>query len=271
MNGLGNDFVIIDNRYDTVDLSPEQISIIAHRHKGVGFDQLVVVSLPKESEADVYMSIYNADGSIAGACGNATRCVARLVMDEMDSNTASIETLGGILYAEKDQINDHCYIVNMGKPRINWQDIPLASEQDTLHVHMELLPFKDPVAVNMGNPHIVFFVDDVDNIDISRYGPTLEHHDLLPERANIGFAQIIDDQRIKLRVWERGVGETLACGSGACAAVVAACRRGLVCQNVQVQLPGGTLFITWNNNEHVMMSGTADTNFIGILDSDLFR
>lgn len=271
MNGLGNDFVIIDSRYEKCDLSAEQISKISDRHRGVGCDQLIIVMLSSSKEADIRMKIFNSDGSISGACGNATRCVARLFLEEMECDSVVIETAGGVLSAMRDQLRDDCYIVNMGRPKVEWQQIPLANEQDTLHVDMELSLLKDPVAVNMGNPHIVFFVKDVDIVELNELGPQLEHHDLLPEKANIGIAQVVDKKNIKLRVWERGVGETYACGSGACAAVVAAVRRGLVNEEVSVSLPGGVLYITWRDQEDVFMSGTADTNFIGVLDSGLLN
>jgi diaminopimelate epimerase len=271
MHGLGNDFVIIDERHSPMQLvSAEQredvVRALANRTTGVGCDQLIV--LRASGRADAYMQIYNADGSEVAACGNATRCVAWLLMREKRADAALIDTEAGLL--EAHLAGKGLVRVNMGLPRLEWDEIPLAEEEDTLHVRLEAGMLSDPVAVSMGNPHAVFFVDDVGAVPLKKLGPELEHHALFPERANIGVAHIDSDNHITLRVWERGAGETQACGTGACAAVVAARRRGLVDSKVTVQLLGGELHIQWDGNEDdtahpVWMTGTVAHSFSGVL------
>ena len=272
MHGLGNDFVIIDERRMPMQIiEPEQraeiVRALADRRTGIGCDQLIVMRPTKR--ADVYMQIYNADGSEVGACGNATRCVAWLMMREGHKDAALVETETGLL---------ECYLagkglvrVNMGIPRLNWHDMPLSREADTLHLPLEKDMLKDGVAVNMGNPHAVYFVNDVWGVPLKNLGPELEHHGLFPERANINIARIDDPENITLRTWERGAGETLACGTGACATVVAARRRDLSAPRVTVQLPGGALLIEWEGSEAdpmhpVWMTGPAAESFRGELD-----
>ncbi|MBL4666639.1 MAG: diaminopimelate epimerase, partial [Sneathiella sp.] len=237
MHGLGNDFVIIDGRVTNPNLKPAALRAIGDRHRGVGYDQLIV--LEPTSRADVFMRIHNSDGSEAEACGNATRCVAHLMMEELDKDTIIIETVAGLLKGSATANGN--VVIDMGKPKINWQDIPLSQAEDTLHVTMSAGPLKDPVAVNMGNPHVVFFVDDADAIDLEKWGPVLEHDPLLPEKANISVASSMDGGNFRLRVWERGVGITLACGSAACATIVAATMRGLSNGEAQLFLNGGPL------------------------------
>lgn len=264
MNGAGNDFVVFDGRRHAVRLSPAHLLDIADRKNALtkGCDQIIVMQ--PSQKADVFMRIYNADGSEVGSCGNASRCIGWLVHTELKKNPVTIETADGIITAHvKSQ--DHITI-DMGEPRLEWQDIPLAGARDTLHVGIESGPLNDPVAVSMGNPHIIFFVQDADSIDLSLLGPALEHDKLFPKRVNISVAQVITPQRIALRVWERGAGLTLACGTAACATLVAAHRRGLSGKKADIVLPGGTLSIEWHDDNHVFMTGPAATDFIGELD-----
>lgn len=270
MHGLGNDFVVIDARYHPVTLSPAAVRVIAARRTGVGCDQLIVME-PEENgtNADVFMRIHNADGGEVDACGNATRCVAALLMKEGAGDGVRIRTGAGILVAAAAESGS--VTVDMGRPGLAWQDIPLAHASDTLHLDLAAGPLADPAAVSMGNPHCVFFVDDADSIPMEKLGPQLEHHGLFPERANIGVAQVIDETTIRLRVWERGAGLTLACGTGACAAVVSAHRRGLTARRVETRLDGGALVIEWRDDDHVAMTGPAAISFTGTLPAELLN
>jgi diaminopimelate epimerase len=264
MHGLGNDFVVIDARAGDLKLSPAEAKAIADRHSGIGCDQLLILEKPaKPNLADVFMRILNSDGSESGACGNGTRCVADLLMRETGRDKLVIETSAGLLDAER--ASGGRVSVDMGPARLDWRDIPLKEACDTAHVPLSLGPLKDPVAVNMGNPHAVFFVDDVDKIDLAALGPVLERHAIFPERANIEVAQLIGPDRIKLRVWERGAGITLACGSGACATAVAAARRGLTGRKVAIVLERGELEIEWLKDGHVLMTGPVAVSFTGVL------
>lgn len=264
MHGLGNDFVIVDQRSGKLSLSPEQIRQIADRRRGVGFDQLLL--LEPSRQADVFMRVYNPDGSEAGACGNGTRCVARLMMEEAGRNHVAIETRAGVLEASPGLRG---YTVKMGRPGLGWDEIPLAKPMDTLHLDIGAGPLSWPTAVSMGNPHAVFFVDDAEAIDLETLGPELEHHPIFPDRANIGIAQVEDRQTIRLRVFERGAGITSACGSGACAAVVAAIRRDLVEGGATVRLDGGRLQITWGEDGQVAMTGPATHSFKGRFEPEM--
>jgi len=264
MHGLGNDFVVIDARDRPLALSNAEAQAIADRHSGVGCDQLLILEKPaKPNLADVFMRILNADGSEAGACGNGTRCVADLLMRESGRDKLVIETSAGLLDAERAAGGR--VSVDMGPALLDWREIPLREACDTNHVPLALGPLKDPAAVNMGNPHAVFFVDDAAKIDLAALGPVLEHHAMFPERANIGIAQLIGPDRLKLRVWERGVGITLACGSGACAATVAAARRGLTGRKVAIVLERGELELEWLKDGHVLMTGPVAVSFTGVL------
>lgn len=264
MHGLGNDFVVIDAREHAIRLSAAEATAIADRHSGVGCDQLLILEKPvKPNLADVFMRILNADGSEAGACGNGTRCVADLLMRESGRDKLVIETSAGLLDAER--ASGGRVSVDMGPANLDWRDIPLKEACDTAHVPLTLGPLKDPVAVNMGNPHAVFFVDDAAKIDLEALGPVLERHAMFPERANIGVAQLIGPDRLKLRVWERGVGITLACGSGACAAAVAAARRGLTGRKATIVIERGELEIEWLKDGHVLMTGPVAVSFTGVL------
>jgi diaminopimelate epimerase len=264
MQGLGNDFVILDRRSGKLSLSPAQIRRIADRRHGVGCDQLLC--LEPSTRADVFMRVYNADGSEVGACGNGTRAVARLVMEERGGNRAAVETSAGVLGVTA---GIQGYSVDMGRPRFGWDEIPLARPMDTLALDLASGPLSQPVALNLGNPHAVFFVDDADAVPLAELGPPLETDPLFPERTNIGVAEVRDRRTIRLRVWERGVGLTLACGSGACAALVAAVRRDLTERAAEVVLDGGPLRIAWNDAERVLMTGPASHSFKGRLDPEL--
>ena len=272
MHGLGNDFVVLDARAADLELTPERRRTIADRRLGVGCDQLIVLERPTDREADVFMRIYNPDGGEAGACGNATRCVASVVMDERNSDHVTVQTIAGLLESQKTGLASNglpVISVDMGPARLDWREIPVSQACDTNHLPLGLGPLQDPVGTNMGNPHATFFVDDADAIPLAELGPKLEHARLFPERANIGVAQLVGEDRLRLRVWERGAGITLACGSGACAAVVAASRRGLVQRKADVVLEGGTLTIEWLRDDHVLMTGGIALAFKGELDRSL--
>ncbi len=266
MHGLGNDFVVIDARQQPLALDDARARAIADRHTGVGCDQLIVIEKPRDKGADAVMRIHNADGGEVLACGNASRCVADLLMKETGRDHVVLETGAGLLDAER--ASQGRVAVDMGPARLDWREIPLAKAQDTGKLDLALGPLKDPVAVSMGNPHAVFFVDDVDKVDIASLGPVLERHCLFPERANIGVAQILSPERIRLRVWERGAGLTKACGTGACAALVAAARRGLTGRRAVVVVDGGELEIEWQNDGHVIMTGPVATSFTGELPAE---
>lgn len=262
MHGLGNDFVIIDCRAAPVQLTSETVRLISDRNTGVGCDQLILIE--SSATSDVFMRIHNANGGEVEACGNATRCVAKLLFSEAEKDSVIIETLGGRLRAtanENGQIT-----VDMGHPKFYWQDIPLSEKHDTLHLPIAVEGFEKPTAVNMGNPHCVFFVTNTEAIDLPALGPLLEKHPLFPAHANIGFAEQLDDNKIRLRVWERGAGITKACGTGACAAAVAGARLGLTERSASVKLDGGTLQIDWLQDDHVWMTGPAQISFHGKLD-----
>lgn len=267
MHGLGNDFVILDARAQALDLTPERARAVADRHTGVGCDQLIVIEPARNSVSDAWMTIYNPDGSQSGACGNATRCVAWLLMREKGTDKVVIETKAGLLDAEAR--GDLKVAVDMGPARLDWREIPLAEAVDTLHMGIRVGSLSDPVGVSMGNPHAVFFVDDAQAVDLAALGPVLENHALFPERANIEVAQVLGEGRIRMRVWERGAGITQACGTGACATLVAAARRGLTGRRAEVVLDGGTLEIEWLKDDHVLMTGPVALAFSGRLDVSL--
>ena len=267
MHGLGNDFVVLDQRHDPVRIDAAAARALADRHTGIGCDQLLLLEPPRNPGAQVFMRILNPDGSEAEACGNGTRCVASLVADESGRRAVAIETAAGLLPVSIDAAG--IATVAMGGPRFGWRDIPLSREMDTLHVDLRRGPLADAVCTNMGNPHATFFVDDAEAIDLATLGPELEHHTLFPVRANIGIAQVRDRQTIRFRVWERGAGITRACGSGACAAMVAAHRRDLVGERVSVMLDGGNLDIAWPGNGSVLMSGRVALSFEGTFDAAL--
>ncbi len=264
MHGLGNDFVVIDARERPLKLSETQARLIADRRLGVGCDQLLILEKPKNPKlADVFMRILNPDASEAGACGNGTRCVADLLMREGGRDHLVIETIAGLLDAERASGNR--VTVDMGPAKLDWREVPLKDACDTLHIPLTLGPLSDPVGTNMGNPHATFFVADAEKIDLASLGPVLERHAMFPERANIGIVQVISPEKLRFRVWERGAGITMACGSGACAALVAASRRGLTGRKANVVLDGGELEIEWARDGHVMMTGPVAISFTGTL------
>ena len=267
MHGLGNDFVVLDARMHPIAIDDERARAIADRHTGVGCDQLLVMEQPKNAAADVFMRIRNADGDEVEACGNGTRCVAAALMRETGKRQVVIETVAGLLAA--NDAGSALVSVDMGIARLAWREIPLARECDTLHVPLTVGPLADPVATNMGNPHATFFVPDAEAIDVGTLGPILERHAMFPERANIGIASLAGKDRLRFRVWERGTGITVACGTGACAAAVAAARRGLTGRRVMVVADGGTLEIEWRADGHVLMTGPAAVSFTGTLDPSL--
>ena len=272
MHGLGNDFVVLDARGHALDLTPPRRRAIADRRLGVGCDQLIVLEPPTEPDADVFMRIYNPDGSEAQACGNATRCVASMVMDECKSDDVTIQTVAGLLESQKVGRGANglpVISVDMGLVRMDWREIPVAKACDTRHMPVGIGPLQDPVGTNVGNPHATFFVDDLAAIPITELGPKLEHDPFFPERVNVGVAQIIGENKLKLSVWERGAGLTLACGSGACAAGVAAARRGLTGCKVDVVVEHGTLTIEWLRDDHVSMTGGIALAYKGELDRSL--
>jgi len=267
MHGLGNDFVVVDGRREPLEIGPAGARRLADRRIGIGCDQLILLEPARHPAAQVFMRILNADGGEAEACGNATRCIATLIAAETGDLRVRIETVAGLL--EADARADGRISVDMGVPRTGWRDIPLAREMDTLHGDLTLGPLADPVCTNIGNPHATFFVPDAEAIDLAALGPRLERDPLFPERANIGVAQVIGGETLRLRVWERGAGVTPACGSGACAALVAAARRGLTGRSAAVLVDGGRLDIEWRDDSHVVMTGPAALAFEGHFDAAL--
>jgi diaminopimelate epimerase len=264
MHGLGNDFVLLDLRDGAAAPDVAAAQAIADRRRGVGCDQLILIEPAAMTGADVKLRFLNADGSEAGACGNGTRCAASIVMRESGVEQLAIETAAGRLEATSQRGGE--LTVDMGPARFEWRDIPLAEEVDTLHLPIELGPLTDPAAVNVGNPHCIFFVDDAEDIELAMLGPQIEHHPLFPERTNVEAATVIDRGRIRLRVWERGAGITLACGSGACATAVAAVRRGLSDRTVELIVDGGSLAAEWREDGHVLLTGPVATSFTGMLE-----
>jgi len=263
MNGLGNDFVIVPVQGEPFAPSAELARSIADRATGVGCDQLIAIG--RSDRADASMRIWNADGGEVAACGNATRCVGWLMMQATGADSASIETSAGVLHAHR--AGEGQVTIDMGEPGLDWRDIPLALEMDTAQIHLQIDPqLPGPGCVSMGNPHVVFFVPDAETAPVDEAGPRIEHHWLFPERANVGFAQILAPGRIRLKVWERGVGQTQACGTGACAALVAAHRRGLCERSATLVMNGGELAIEWRERDgHVLMTGPVTMEFTGHL------
>ncbi len=261
MNGCGNRFAIFDGRFGKPFRPDEdELRRIASPNGKQIFDQ--IIGIEESMRADVFMRIWNADGTEVKACGNATRCVGHLAMEETDKASVSIETEAGILLAKR--ADGELVTVDMGSPLLTWEHIPLAEKMDTRGVDVKVGPIDDPVlsrpaCVNMGNPHAVFFVNDIDAIDIPTVGPLVEWHPMFPEGVNVGFAQIIDKQTIRLRVWERGAGLTKACGTGACAALVCAARLNKTGRKAKMILDGGELIIEWREtDDRVLMTGPVE-------------
>ena len=262
MHGLGNDFVIIDARETESPITSQVAKAIGERHFGVGYDQLVVMT--NSQKADVELIFWNSDGSLSDACGNASRCVARLIMDENNSEEITLKTGSGVLLARKG--SNGFISVNMGHPQLDWDLIPLKEKVDLLELPIE----GRPAAVGMGNPHCVFVVDDVNLVDLVSWGSKIEAHELFPKKTNVEFIQIIDRKNIRQRTFERGAGETLACGSGACAVTVAGHLKGLTERNVNIYLDGGQLSIDWLE-DGIWMTGPTSFVFKGILSSEFLE
>jgi len=261
MHGLGNDFVMLDGREDALPAITRQLAAaLADRRTGIGCDQLIL--LETSTIADLRMRIFNADGGEVEACGNATRAVGVLL-----GKAARIETLGGLLSVS---LAGAAVAVDMGEPRFEWDEIPLAYAMDTHTMPVAWDTLDAPTAVNVGNPHVIFFVDDCDAIELDRLGPEIEHDPLFPARINVNVATVVSRAHIRLRVWERGVGETRACGTGACATAIGAMRRGLVDRTVTVSLPGGDLTIGWGEDNRITMTGPAVESFRGSFESEHF-
>jgi diaminopimelate epimerase len=273
MQGLGNDFVVFDAREQPVELEPVEIVAIADRRIGVGCDQVLVVR--NSERADAYMQIFNADGSEVGACGNGARCVGREIMREKGEGRATLETKSGLLGVFDG--GDGMITVDMGPVRTDWKEIPLSEERDTLHLDFEIANDQDPdadpllwdpAAVNVGNPHVVFLVKDPWAVDLARIGPLVADAALFPEGANVGLAKVTGEDTIQLRVWERGAGETAACGTAACAALITASRSGAMGKSAVVELPGGPVGVVWRDDNHVLLTGPAQTAYNGTVDMD---
>jgi len=260
MNGLGNDFVVLDGRRHGLALTRDQVVWIADREQGAGCDQLIIIEPARNQKADIFMRIYNQDGGEVEACGNATRCVAALLAQETGQSRVVVETCAGLLVCD---VAGERVSVDMGKPKFDWQSIPLAEEfKDTRTIELQIGPIDAPLlhtpsVVNVGNPHAIFWVkNDPDDHDLEKFGPLLENHPIFPERANISLAQVLSANEIKVRTWERGVGLTRACGTAACAVAVAGARKGVSERQVKIHLPGGTLDLEWRaKDDHIVMSG----------------
>jgi diaminopimelate epimerase len=267
MNGLGNDFVVVEAAHAAFDPSADQIRAWADRTGGVGFDQLIAIS--KDGPGDPLVRFWNADGEEVGACGNGSRCVGWLLMKASGLETAKFRTAERALSATS--AGENLISVDMGEPRLRWDEIPLSEEMDTRGVELQVGPIDNPRlhtpgCVSMGNPHVVFFVQNIDDVDVERDGSLIEHHPLFPEAVNVGFAQVKARDRIRLRVWERGAGLTLACGTGACAALVACARRGLTDRKATLELDGGELTVEWRESDNrVIMTGPVALEFSGTL------
>ena len=275
MNGIGNEIVVVDLRDSGNGVSAAEARAVA-APRGVPYDQLMVLQPPRLPGTDAFIRIYNNDGSEAAACGNGMRCVARRWFEATGKAAATFETKAGLLNCWRGP-SEESYTVDMGAPKFGWQDIPLAEEfRDTRRIELQIGPIDAPVlhtpsVVSMGNPHAIFWVDDVTAHDLGRFGPLLENHPIFPERANITLAQVVDREHITMRTWERGAGLTRACGSSACATAVAAVRLRRAARQVTMSLPGGELRIEWRErDDHVLMTGTASFEFEGRFDPALF-
>ena len=275
MNGLGNEIVVVDMRVQPAVISPSEAQAVG-QPRGVPYDQMMVIEQPRLAGTDAYVRIYNNDGSEAGACGNGVRCVAELLFNETGRSALTFETSSGVLACWKGE-GPLTSTVDMGVPRFAWNEIPLAEKfEDTRAIELQIGPIDVPIlhspsALSMGNPHAVFWVDDVNGYDLGKVGPLLEHHPMFPERANISLAQVRSPEHIMVRTWERGAGLTKACGSAACAAAVAAARLRRTGRKVTATLPGGDLFIEWRERDgHVLMTGPVEYEYQGRFDPALF-
>jgi diaminopimelate epimerase len=275
MNGIGNEIVVVDMRDTPATVTAAEARAVASPG-GVAYDQLMVLQPPRLQGTEAFIRIFNKDGSEAAACGNGMRCVVRRLFEKTGQSAATFETQAGLLNCWQGPSVD-LYTVDMGLPKFGWRDIPLAEEfRDTRYIELQVGPIDAPIlhspsAVSMGNPHAIFWVDDVDAYDLARFGPLLENHPIFPERANITLAHIVDRDHIAIRTWERGAGLTRACGSAACATAVAAARLKRANRRVQMALPGGPLAIEWRErDDHVLMTGTATFEYEGRFDPALF-
>ena len=275
MNGLGNEIVVLDLRHKGISVSAREARAIG-RGEGLRFDQLMVMQDPRRAETDAFVDIYNIDGTQAGACGNGTRCVAWALMRDTDRKRLTVETVAGLL--ECRRTGEWSFSVDMGMPRLKWNEIPLRDPvSDTRAIELQIGPVGVPIlhspsVVSMGNPHAIFWVEDVETYDLSKIGPLLEVDPIFPEKANISLANVVARDHIVLKVWERGVGLTRACGSAACAAVVAAARKNLTDRKARVTLPGGDLLIDWREtDDHVIMTGPVELEFEGEFAPELFE
>jgi diaminopimelate epimerase len=272
MNGLGNDFVVFDARSAPVAMTEARARAIADRRSGIGCDQLIVMEPSKR--ADVTMRIWNNEGAEVESCGNASRCIADLIFKEKKTTRATIDTKGGFLVAEK--AGDALVTIDNGAPRFDWKDIPLSEKfHDTRHIELQVGPVEAPLihspsVVNVGNPHCIFWVKDLDVVDLSKVGPMLEHHPLFPERANITLARVDAKDHVTIRVWERGAGLTRACGTAACAVMAAGARIRIIGRKATVSLPGGDLFMECRESDgHILMTGPVSYDFEGDLPAHL--
>ncbi|MDY6924641.1 MAG: diaminopimelate epimerase [Pseudomonadota bacterium] len=267
MNGAGNDFVVVNALETPFAPTPDQARAIADRATGQGCDQLIAIE--PSATADAFMRVWNADGGLVETCGNALRCVGWLLMESTGKDAVVIDTLGGPTTATR--AGDHRVKVDMGEPRLDWTEVPLAEDMDTRGIELQIGPIDAPIlhtpgAVSMGNPHVVFFTDRQDDAFVRGSGSLIEHHPLFPEGVNVGFAHVLAPDRIRLRVWERGAGLTRACGTGACAALVAAARRGLTGRQAVIEADGGELVIDWDGTSgHVFMTGPVEIEGTGVL------
>ena len=263
MHGLGNDFVVVDARAQTFEIDARLVRAVGDRRRGIGFDQFARMD-PGENGADVHLTFWNPDGSESAACGNATRCIARALMEETGRNAITLTTARGDLYAE--DAGDGLTSVNMGAPQLEWHEIPLAEAMDTLELP---IPGK-PTATGMGNPHCTFFVDDVDALALEEFGARYEHHPLFPERTNVQIVHKVGPDHLRMRVWERGTGVTLASGSSSCAVAVAAARRGLTGRAVEIDLDGGRIHVAWRE-DGVWMTGPTAHVCDGVITPDFLE
>ena len=263
MHGLGNDFVIVDQRINTLPVSSKLIQYLSHRHLGIGCDQFITLDNDRtqDDRADIYMRIFNADGTEVSACGNATRCIGAYLQRQTGKSLHKVRTTADILITTV--IDKNTVSVNMGQPSLRWQDIPLSKDVDTLFLPIDIPGMSVPAAVSMGNPHLIFFVSSVNGFELERFGRELSCHPLFPEQTNVEIVQVLSRQELRMRVWERGTGITMSCATGACASVVASIKRGLVDNTVTVKLDGGDLEINYNHDT-VTMCGAISFSFEGI-------
>ena len=263
MHGLGNDFVIIDNRLNNIEISKNIISKLSDRKSGAGCDQVIIINDSGKADIQAKIEIFNPSGDRAEACGNGTRCVAKLLFNEFHKNEIKILSDAGILYAKK--IDSNNVSVNLGKITNEWEKIPLTKNVDTLNAPLDIDGFNNGVCVNIGNPHIVFIIENIDQVDLENIGPKIEKHKLFPHKTNVEIIEIINKKTIKMRVWERGVGITLACGSGACASVYAGQLKKLLSNDIEVKLERGSLFVKIENKE-AFLTGPAEVSFYGSIN-----